>query len=84
MNTNKISTSTIVRTVCLLLALLNQVLSVLGKPIIPIDNTQLEQLVTSLITVAAALVNWWENNSFTKEALAADELYETLRKQNKA
>ena len=83
MNTNKISTSTIVRTVCLLLALLNQVLSVLGKPIIPIDNTQLEQLVTSLITVAAALVNWWENNSFTKEARAADELYETLRKQNK-
>ena len=79
---NKIATSTIVRTVCLLLALLNQVLSVLGKPIIPIDNTQLEQLITSLITVATALVNWWENNSFTKEALAADELYTKLRKEN--
>lgn len=32
----KISTATIVRTACLLLALANQMLSAMGKPIIPI------------------------------------------------
>ncbi len=82
MTKNNISTGTIVRTLCLILALANQLLSAFGKSPLPIDNTQMEQLVTGLITVAAALVNWWENNSFTCEAIAADELYKNLRKQN--
>ena len=80
--TKNISTGTIVRTLCLILALANQLLSAFGMSPLPIDNAQLEQLVTGLITVVAALVNWWENNSFTKEALAADELYKTLREKN--
>ena len=78
--TKNISTGTIVRTLCLILALANQLLSAFGKSPLPIDNAQLEQLVTGLITVAAALVNWWENNSFTKEALAADSYLEQLKK----
>lgn len=82
MNENKISTATIIRTLCLLVALANQLLSAFGKSPLPIDNTQLEQLVTSLITIVAALINWWQNNSFTQEALAADQLYDTLRKRN--
>ena len=80
--TKNISTGTIVRTLCLILALANQLLSAFGKSPLPIDIAQLEQLVTGLITVVAALVNWWENNSFTQEALAADELYKTLREKN--
>ena len=80
--TKNISTGTIGRTLCLILALANQLLSAFGKSPLPIDTAQLEQLVTGLITVVAALVNWWENNSFTKEALAADELYKTLREKN--
>lgn len=79
---NKISTATIVRTICLLVVLSNQLLSAFGKSPLPIDNTQLEQLVTSLITIVVALINWWQNNSFTQEALAADQLYDTLRKRN--
>ena len=79
---NKISTATIVRTICLLVALSNQLLSAFGKSPLPIDNVQLEQLVTSLITIVVALINWWQNNSFTQEALAADQLYDTLRKHN--
>lgn len=79
---NKISTATIVRTICLLVALSNQLLSAFGKSPLPIDNVQLEQLVTSLITIVVALINWWQNNSFTQEAIAADQLYDTLRKHN--
>lgn len=81
---NNISTGTIVRTLCLVLALANQLLSAFGKSPLPIDNAQAEQLITSLLTVAAALVNWWENNSFTNEAIEADKLYESLRQQNRA
>ena len=70
----KISTATIVRTVCLLLALLNLLLSSLGKPMLPIENATIEQFITALATIVIALVNWWNNNSFTQEAVKADNL----------
>ena len=81
MNFN-ITTGTLARTACLLLALLNQVLCALGKSPLPIESETLNQLVTSGITVIAALVAWWKNNSFTKEAIAADKEYERLRAKN--
>lgn len=76
---NKISAGTIARTACLLLALTNQVLTACGRPILPIESETLNQLVTSGLTVAAALVSWWKNNSFTREALAADSYLTQLR-----
>ena len=42
---------------------------------------QLEQLLTSGITVAAALVSWWKNNSFTPEAIAADRYLSRLKQE---
>lgn len=78
----KISAGTIARTACLLLALLNQVLCTFGKSPLPIESETLNQLVTTSLTVAAALVSWWKNNSFTKEAIAADAEYARLRSIN--
>lgn len=69
----KVSAATIARTAVLLLALTNQVLSACGKPVLPIESEQLEQLVTAGITTVAALVSWWKNNSFTQAALEADK-----------
>ena len=82
MNFN-ITAGTIARTACLLLALLNQVLCALGKSPLPIESETLNQLVTAGITVVVALISWWKNNSFTKEAIAADAEYERLRKENR-
>ncbi len=75
-NAPTISAGTITRTAVLLLALTNQILSACGKPILPIESATVEQLVTAGITTVAALVAWWQNNSFTQAALAADEVYE--------
>ena len=74
--TRNVSAGTVARTAVLLLALTNQVLSACGKPLLPIDSTQLEQMVTAGCTTVAALIAWWKNNSFTQAALAADEVYE--------
>ena len=52
-----------------------------GKLILPIESAQLEQIVSTGITTVAALVSWWENNSFTKEAIQADAEYERLKNQ---
>lgn len=78
---NKITAATLARTAVLLLALTNQLLSAAGKPVLPIESTVLEQLVTAGITTVAALIAWWKNNSFTTAALEADKTYDRLRKQ---
>lgn len=74
-----ISVGTIARTACLLLALTNQVLSAVGKPVLPIEDSQLESLVTSGLTVAASLAAWWKNNSFTPAAIQADQALAAFR-----
>lgn len=80
-NAPTISAGTIARTACLLLALTNQVLSALGKPILPIESQTVEQLITAGITTVAALVSWWNNNSFTAEAIQADEEFNRLKQE---
>ena len=67
-----IKTDTIVRTVVLALALINQILSATGHAVLPIEDAQVETLITTAVTVAASLWAWWKNNSFTQEALRAD------------
>lgn len=82
-NAPTISAGTIARTACLLLALANQVLSALGKPVLPIESTTVEQLVTAGITTVTALIAWWKNNSFTRAALEADKTFERERLKDK-
>ena len=77
-NAPTVTAGTIARTACLLLALANQVLSALGKPVLPIESATVEQLVTAGITTVTALVAWWKNNSFTPNALKADALLAQL------
>ena len=76
----KISAGTLTRTAVLGLALTNQLLSAAGKPLLPIDNAQLEQMISTGVTVGAALAAWWKNNSFTPEAIEADDFMARLKK----
>ena len=78
---HKISPSTIARTAALALALTNQILSACGKPVLPIESSTVEQLVTAGITTVAALVAWWQNNSFTAAAVAADSYMARLKQK---
>ena len=75
---NKIKISTMTRTAVLILALANQILTATGHSPIPVDDAQLEQLISTGMTVGAAIWAWWKNNSFTKEAIAADNYLESL------
>ena len=77
--TNKISAGTIARTVVLLLALVNQVLSMLGIQTIPIADENVNPLIATGWTIAASLAAWWKNNSFTQAALAGDALKDEIR-----
>ncbi len=65
----KISSATVTRFIVLVLALVNQVLSASGHPVLPIDDAQVEMLVTSLFTVGSALVGYWFDNDVTRYAI---------------
>ena len=74
-----VKADTIARTICLALALINQLLSVTGHAVLPIEDAQVEVLVSTLITIATALVAWWKNNSFTKAAIMGDNLMHQIK-----
>lgn len=70
---------TIIRTVCLVLALVNQGLTIAGKSPLPIEDEQINELISLVFTIAASLWAWWKNNSFTAEAIIADEVMHDLK-----
>lgn len=75
----KVSASTIARTFALFFALLNQVLTMLGVNPLPWSEEEAYEGITLLLTVGASLLAWWKNNSFTKEAVTADNYLRELR-----
>lgn len=79
----KVKPATVARTVVLALALVNQLLSASGKSPLPIDSASVEQWVTAGLTTAAAIWAWWENNSFTQEAMQADTYMNQLKERRK-
>ncbi len=74
---------TIVRTVLLALALINQLLTVTGHAVLPVEDEQVETLISTGITVVMSVWTWWKNNSFTSAAIAADEYMEELKSEEK-
>ena len=79
----KISKGTIIRTVCLILAILNNALALWGKSPLPIDDETVIQIVSFLFTAGASLVAWWKNNSFTSAAIESDEYMKKLKSGGK-
>ena len=77
----KVSVDTICRTVLLIIALINAGLEMTGHSIIPIDDEQITQIISLVFTVVASLTAWWKNNSFTKNAIKADEYKSHLDKE---
>ena len=75
-NSNKmnITAGTIARTIILVLALLNQILTATGHSVINISDESINTLISTGFTIVTAIVAWWKNNSFTQSALKADEV----------
>lgn len=76
---NKIKTETIVRTIVLVIALVNQALAIAGKEAFPVTEDQVYQGVTLIVTIGASVWAWWKNNSFTKAAIEADKYLSELK-----
>ena len=76
----KITSGTIARTAVLIFALINQILTMSGHNPLPFSESEVYEAITCLLTVGAAVVAWWKNNSFTQAALEADEIMREIKK----
>ena len=81
---NNITAGTIARTIVLLLALANQILAMCGKQVLNIADDNIYQVVSIVFTISTSILAWWKNNSFTPNAVKADEVLKQLKEQNKS
>ena len=70
---------TIIRTVILVVALINQGLTVAGINLLPISDEQITEFLSLGLTIVASLWAWWKNNSFTADAIEADAYLKNLK-----
>ena len=79
MKKNRPDAATIARTIILLIALINQILTTLGHSPIPIHDDQVQNLVSISFTVVVSVITWWKNNSFTKSAKLGDKVMQEAK-----
>ena len=72
------------RTICLLIALVNQCLAIFGKQALPFAENDIYQVVSLLATIITGAIAWWKNNSFTQAAQTADQIMSGLKTDEKA
>ncbi|MBQ4843829.1 phage holin [Bacillus safensis] len=72
---------TVIRTVLLFMALINQFLIMVGKPVLPISEDQVTSLVETLylafsmvFTLVTTLVAWFKNNYVTDKGKKQKEV----------
>ena len=66
------------RTIVLFIALVNQVLAIMGKGQIEIAESDIYQLVSLIFTIVSAVWGFWKNNSFSVSAQDGDRVMHTL------
>ena len=71
------------RTVVMALALLNEVLTLLGWNPLSYSEEEFYQALTAVSTVVASVWAWWKNNSFTPAAIAGDRVMQKMKQAQK-
>ena len=78
---NQVSADTIIRTIVLLVTLINSVLTMTGHNPLPFAEDELYTTLSCIATVCATVWAWWKNNSFTEAAIKADEYLQELKSE---
>ena len=75
----KITKGTIVRTIMIVIVIINWILEACGVDIIPTNELAIANAVETLVEIASIAAAWWYNNSYTEKAKKAGEFLKQLR-----
>jgi len=78
-----IDKATLIRTLVLIVALVNQALVAFGLSPVPFTAAEIEAGLSTLFTVLATLWTWWKNNDVTPEAKQATKHMQALKAKKK-
>lgn len=78
-NLKEVGVSTIIRTVVMLLTIINTILTMTGHNPLPFSEEELYSGLSVLFNTIVVLWVWWKNNSFTKAAIEADSIMRMLK-----
>ena len=68
----KVSIGTWIRTIGLVIASINMILTGFGYNPIPFSEEEVYTVLSTIIEGAFIIIAWWKNNSFTQAAKRAD------------
>ena len=74
LNLKGVTVQTWVRTLVLVIALVSNLLVVIGKRTEEIDMDKTTEVLTYILTLVSSVWAWWKNNSFTGKAQEADAI----------
>lgn len=74
--------NTLIRFSLLLLALVNQSLTMFGYPLLPFDEQVVTDIVTIIFTIVTALWAWWKNNNITPAAKLVQKILNAIKNGN--
>jgi len=75
----QISKGTIVRTIMIVVVIINLILKQFGIDAINVSESEILTFIEALIEVATIVVAFWKNNSFTQKAIEADKFLKKLK-----
>ena len=70
--TPPVRVSTVVRTIIIVIAFANMILSFFGINPIPVSEEILYEVISAVVSFLTVIWGWWKNNSFSKIARKAD------------
>jgi SPP1 family holin len=76
---NIVSKETIIRTIILVVSLVNMALTYFGKNPLPFAEEEIYGFFSMLFTAVASIWAWWKNNSFSRAAIEADNFMRKLK-----
>lgn len=62
-----------------ILAMVNSVLTIMGKPSLEIGSEQITSVVSGIATIAGTIWCWWKNNNWTKDAQTTQPVLNLLK-----
>lgn len=77
----KTNVGTYIRTIGLIVASINMLLTGFGKNPIPFSEGEVYAVTSTIIEGVFIVISWWKNNSFTNEAKLADLYLKDMKRE---
>ena len=78
-NLKGVTTEAVIGVLILLLALINAVLQMFGKNVLPISNEEVSSIISTIFLIVTTLWNTWKNRNITVASQIAQNITDSIK-----